>query len=158
MPKKMKITEKRDTFIYKGLGFPIKLINVPMKKQFGKWCININFNKLMLLALVALAHKPAALNGGELRFIRTYLDMTTTAFGKLFGVSHAAVIKWESGKSQMSPSIDAYIRLFIMDHIKASNEEFRNLFSKLNLEKISKSKSEKLIEIDGAANDLKMAV
>ena len=30
---------KKKTFIYEGLGFPIKLINVPMKKVFGEWCI-----------------------------------------------------------------------------------------------------------------------
>ena len=87
---------KQETFIFYGLGFPIKLINVPMKKACGEWVIDINMNKLMLVVLEALIHKPIALTGDELGFIRSYLEMTTTAFGKTFGVSHVAILKWES--------------------------------------------------------------
>lgn len=51
-----------------------------MKKVFGEWCIDINMNNLMLLILEEIVHKPKALTGDELRYIRTYLEMTTTAF------------------------------------------------------------------------------
>ena len=33
---------KKETFIFEGLGFPIKLIDTPMKKVFGQWVIDID--------------------------------------------------------------------------------------------------------------------
>jgi hypothetical protein len=42
--------------------------------------------------LCGLLEKPALLNGDELKFIRKYLDMSTTGFGKIFGVSRSFVM------------------------------------------------------------------
>jgi|GEM_PF-2736032 len=83
---------KRETFVYKGFGFPIKLINTPMKQILGEWVIDLDMNKLQLTVLRSLVYKPSALAGEELKFIRKYLNLTTTVFGKIFGVSHAAVL------------------------------------------------------------------
>ena len=90
---------KKATFIYEGLGIPIKLINVSLKKMLGEWVLDINVNQLQLDILKALIHKSTPLNGKELKFIRKFLNMTTADFGKLFGVSHVAVVKWESRKT-----------------------------------------------------------
>jgi DNA-binding transcriptional regulator YiaG len=92
--------KKTETFVYNGLGFPVKLINVPMIKVLGKWAMNINLNKLQLAALRALLNKPSPLTGDELRFIRKFLNMSKAEFGEIFGVSHVAVGKWENGKNQ----------------------------------------------------------
>src|ERR1700733_5685147 len=120
--------KKKKTFVFEGLGFPVKLINVPMKKEFGEWYIDIDMNKLMHVVLGALVHKPAALTGGEIGFIRSYLKMTAVAFGKAFGVSHVAVLKWETNENQISPSLDFYIRLYILDYLRAKDKEFRFLY------------------------------
>ena len=151
---------KKKTFIYEGLGFPIKLINVPMKKEFGDWYIDINMNKLMLVVLEALTHKPIALTGDELSFIRSYLEMTTTEFGKAFGVSHVAVLKWESGENKVSPAMELCIRLYMLDHLHAKDAEFRALYKKLSLEQLSKSKKGKIhpLVIDATTEDLKIAL
>lgn len=151
---------KQETFVFKGLGFPIKLINVPMKKVFGEWCIDINMNHLMLVALEALAHKPKALTGDELGFIRSYLEMTTTEFGKAFGVSHVAVLKWENGKNRISPALDLCIRLYVLDFLKAKDKEFRALYRELSLEDLSKGQSKKIhpLVIDATTEDLKIAL
>src|ERR1043165_9680311 len=109
---------KKKTFTYDGLGFPIKLINVPMKKVLGEWCIDINMNKLMIIVLEALVHKPSPLTGDELRFIRSYLDLTTAEFGKIFGVSHVAVLKWGKEKNRISPALEFFIRLYILDYLE----------------------------------------
>src|SRR6267154_2707512 len=106
---------KKKTLVFEGLGFPIKLINAPMKKVFGEWYIDINMNKLMIIVFEALAHKPVPLTGDELGFIRSYLEMTTTEFGKTFGVSHVAVLKWESEENKVSPALELCIRLYILD-------------------------------------------
>lgn len=151
---------KKKTFVYHGLGFPIKLINVPMKKVLGEWCIDINMNKLMIVALEALIHKPYALTGDELRFIRSYLDMTTTEFGKAFGVSHVAVLKWESEKNRISPALEFLVRLYISDYLKAKDKEFRALYKGLSLEQLSKGQRKKIypISVDATLEDLKVAL
>src|SRR5688500_17834470 len=97
---------KIESFVYEGLGFPIHLINVPMKLVFGEWAMNIDFNALQIAVLNMLARKPTSLKGDELRFIIDYLEMSTRGFAKLFGVSHAAVLKWEKGLSKMNPGTE----------------------------------------------------
>ena len=83
--KKIMKDRKTDTFVYKGLGIPVKLVNVPMKKVFGEWYMDINFNKLQLAVLHCLLYKPAPLSGDELRYIRKFLELSMTDFGKIFG-------------------------------------------------------------------------
>ena len=152
--------KKKSTFVFEGLGFPVKLIQVPMKKVLGEWCIDINMNKLMLVILEALVHKPIPLTGDELRFIRSYLDMTTTEFGKLFGVSHVAVLKWEKKKNRVSPSLELCIRLHVLDHLKAKDKEFRALYKELCLDRLSKTQKGKIhqIAVDATTEDLKIAL
>ncbi len=150
---------KKETFIFEGLGFPIKLINVPMKKIAGEWCIDVNMNKLMIVALEALIHKPIPLTGDELSFIRSYLQMTTTEFGKAFGVSHVAVLKWENCENRISPALDFCIRLYVLDHLHAKDAKFRAVYKKLSLEQLSKKEKGKIhpLAIDVETEDLKSA-
>lgn len=136
------IEKKTESFTYTGLGFPIQLIDVPMKKTFGEWVLDINLNILQLEVLKMLIHQPTPLQAGELRFVRKYLEMTTTAFGKAFGVSHAAVIKWESGQLP-SPPMDVYIRMFVMDRLNAKNADFGKLFHEVNMANLAQAKKER---------------
>lgn len=106
-------TKKTSTFIYKGLGIPVKLINVPMKKMLGEWFIDVNMETLQRIVLEALIHKPFSLTGAELRYIRNYMEMSCVDFGKTFGVSHVAVVKWENEKNGISPALELYIRLYV---------------------------------------------
>ncbi|MDE3045630.1 MAG: hypothetical protein KGJ02_03185 [Verrucomicrobiota bacterium] len=138
--KKQGIARKIKTFVYKGLGVPVKLINVPMKKAAGVWCLDINMNKLMQIVLEAIIHKPAALTGDELRYIRKHLEMTTTEFGKTFGVSHVAVLKWEAEENRISPALELCIRLYVLNHLRAKDKDFRALYNELPLEQLSKKK------------------
>ncbi len=128
---------KVETFIYEDLGFPIKLINVPMKKVFGEWAININLGQLQRDMLYLLVYKKFPLTNGELRFIRKYFELTTTAFGKIFGVTHAAVLKWESDKGRVPPTTEFCIRLFVLDRLRAKNEEFGRLYHKITIESLT---------------------
>lgn len=133
------IDKKFETFTYEGLGFPIELINVPLKKILGEWVLDINLSKLQIKVLNMLIHKPAALHADELRFIRKYFEMTTTAFGEVFGVSHVAVLKWENGQLP-SPAMDMYIRMYVMDRLKAKNEEFGKLYHQVSLASLAKTR------------------
>ncbi|MCX6990781.1 MAG: hypothetical protein NTX49_06960 [Chlamydiae bacterium] len=156
----MKKLTKTKTFIYKGLGVPVKLVNVPMIKVAGEWCIDIDMNKLMLLVLEEIIHKSTALNGDELRYIRTYLEMTTTEFGKAFGVSHVSILKWESEKNRISPGLELCVRLYVLNHLRAKDKEFRALYNDINLEQLSKGPKGKIhpISVDATTADLKITV
>jgi DNA-binding transcriptional regulator YiaG len=156
--KKMSERKKR-TLIYKGLGFPIKLIDVPTKKMFGDWVLDIDMTELQLIVLKALANKPIRLTKDELKFIRHFLGMTSTQFGKVFWVTHSAVIQWENGKRNLSPAIELCIRLYALDHLKVKDKEFKSLYRKITIEQLSLSsvKSIPPIEID-ASQDLKIAL
>jgi DNA-binding transcriptional regulator YiaG len=151
--------KKIKTFVYEAFGFPIKLINVPMKKVLGEWVIDVDFDALEKAILRSLINKRTPLNGAELRFIRKYLDMSTTDFGKIFDVTHAAISKWESGKTHPPASADIYIRFYMLDHLHAKDKEFRTLYSKISPESLAKHKGEKVapisINIDA---DLKIAL
>jgi DNA-binding transcriptional regulator YiaG len=134
---------KKKTFIFRGLGFPVKLINVPMKKMAGEWVLDINFNKLQSAVLETLIKKPTSLRGEELKFIRKYLNLSTTEFGKIFGVSHVSVVKWESGKMHANLSTEVCIRLYVFDHMKAKDKDFRNFYHEFSPEVLSKNKKQK---------------
>ena len=64
---------KKETFIWEDLGFPIRLVNVPMKQVFGEWVLDINLQHFQKVVLHMLATKSTPLTGGELRFIINYL-------------------------------------------------------------------------------------
>lgn len=134
--------KKIETFTYYDLGFPIELIDAPMRKIMGEWVLDINLNALMKEVLKMLIHKPTPLQPGELRFIRKYFEMTTTAFGEIFGVSHAAVIKWESGQLP-APPMEVYIRMDAMNRLHAKNEDLGKLFHELNMADLAQAKKER---------------
>lgn len=114
----------------------------------------------MLVVLEMLIHKPFPLTGDELHFIRSYLEMTSTEFGRVFGVSHVAVLKWENEKNRISPALEFFIRLYVLDYLKVKDKEFRALYKELNLEQLSKKQRGKIfpIAVDAAAEDLKIAL
>lgn len=130
-------SSNRKSFIYEGLGFPIRLINVPTRDVFGEIILDINLGKFQRNVLHSLVFKESNLTGAEVRFIRKYFEMTTTVFGKAFGVTHAAVLKWESEQGRIPPTTELCIRLFVLDRLQAKNEEFGKLYHRISLEKLS---------------------
>lgn len=151
--------KKMKTLIYKGLGFPIKLIDVPMKKMLGDWVMDIDMTELQLVVLKALVYKSTQLTKEELKFIRHFLHMTTTEFGKIFGVTHSAVVQWENGKRNLSPSIELCIRLYVLNHLHVKDREFRNLYNKISIEQLSQRAERRYppMKID-ASEDLRIAL
>jgi DNA-binding transcriptional regulator YiaG len=113
--------KKISTFVYEGLGIPVKLINVPMKRMLGEWFIDVNMETLQREVLEALIQKPFSLTGAELRYIRNYMEMSCAEFGKTFGVNHVTVVKWEE-KDRVSPALELSIRLYLLSSL--SRREF----------------------------------
>ena len=120
-----------------------------MKKVFGEWVLDINLDHFQKLVLLTLARKPVSLSGAELRFIIDYLKMSSREFAHLFGVTHAAVLKWENEKSRMNPCTEVCLRLYILDYLKVADKEFRRLYLKISHQNLANSdSSEILLEID----------
>jgi transcriptional regulator with XRE-family HTH domain len=50
--------------------------------------------------------------------------MSSRDFAKLFGVTHAAVLKWVKEKAKISPETEIYLRLYILNYLKVTDNEF----------------------------------
>ena len=117
--------------IFEGLGFPIILRNVPMVELRGIWTIDVDLNVLQKAVLLALAHFPSDLTGNQIRFIRNWLGLTQSDFGKLFGVTHPAVVKWEKtgdNGSKMNLTTQRDLRLWLLDQLLTKDADFRKAF------------------------------
>lgn len=145
---KNKIQKK---FIYEGFGFPVILLNVPMVQVRGDWTPKVDYNVLEQRVLLALAQKPSRLTGDEIRFVRHSFEMTLTAFGDRFDVSHPAIIKWERSGDE-APAIkwpiEKDLRLFILDQLQVKPKAFKETYESLRQEAHNKPKP---IEMDIAA-------
>lgn len=122
----------QDEYIDEGLGFPVRLLNVPMIKVRGVWTPKINYNALSDIVLNLLALKPARLTGNEIKFIRLSFELTLEAFAQRFDVKHPAVIKWEKSAdtpTQMQWSTEKDIRLMISKRF--SQDRFLENYEKL---------------------------
>lgn len=144
----MNQAKKRKTLIYNGLGFPIRLINAPMRKIYGKWAFDFSMGTFQEAVLRMLATKSSALTGPELRFIIDYFELSYRDFAKLLGVSHAAVVKWEKEKSKMNPSTEISLRLYILNYLKVTDKEFRKRYLELSQRKLANAKDETLLQLD----------
>lgn len=128
--------KKTKRFIYEGLGFPVVLKDIILVKKRGIWTPFIDYNKLQKEVILALTHKPVALTGNEIHFIRTYFEMTLENFGKQFGVTHAAVLTWEktgNRPAKINPTTELYVRLLILEKLNMSDQVFREAFREFDI-------------------------
>lgn len=141
--------QKKNTIIWEGLGFPIRLINVPMRKVYGEWILDINLENFQKAVLNILARKSTPLAGNEIRFIIDYLKMSTREFAQLFGVTHTAVLKWQNEKSRMNPSTEVCLRLYILNYLQVADKEFKRLYLKISPQNLANADSDETpLEID----------
>ena len=137
-------------FIDYGCGFSVVLKNVPMKKFYGKWIPDIDYNALEKCVLLMLCHKPVKLTGNEIRFIRLYFEMTLQEFAKRFGVQHPTVVKWENFKNNptsMTLGTEKDIRLFIIGHL-IGKRKIADLYNELEQKPLKSTDSHYPIEVD----------
>ena len=147
--------KKHETFIYEGLGFPVELIDCPMKKMLGEWVLDINMMALQRFVFRKLIHKPHPLTGKEVRFMRKFLEISATEFGKNLGISHATVVKWENEQSHISPIQETYIRMFLCECFK--DNEILALYKEIRPRMLAESKTEKHQPFRVTTRDLQVA-
>ena len=114
---------KKKTFTFNGFGFPIHLIDAPMKKIDEEWVVDINMGELQRAVFKRLIHKPSPLTGKELRFMRLALEMSEEKFSEKTGHSKSTVEKWENDQSKIHPGLESYIRIFLFESFFESLKE-----------------------------------
>jgi len=127
-------TKIQKKFIDESLGFPVVLINAPMTKAAGQWCLNVNYNAYQTAVLKILAYQSSRLSGNQVAFVRKFFVMTIRSFAGRFGVKHPAVLNWERkghASTGMSWSTEKDIRLFIVDRLEKNSINFRELYRSL---------------------------
>lgn len=107
-------------FTYTGLGFPIILPKVEMIFINDEWHPKLNIKKIAHEAAKMLINQKTRLTGNQIKFIRTYLDMSLRTFSLAMNESHMAIKKWEDFKNQpthMDKNIEIMLRLYLYEKI-----------------------------------------
>lgn len=111
---------KNKEAIYTALGFPI-IIENPVYIDFGgEKVLDVNPEEIEDAMFSALINKPARLTGAEVKFIRTYMEMTQETFGLNLLVTPGAVSKWEArGQeiTQMPSQTEMILRMRCKLHV-----------------------------------------
>ncbi len=135
-------------FVYEGLGFPVTLENVLLRKIRGEWLPKIDVEALADAVFKVLPSKSSRLTGNEIKFIRVYLGKSKPAFAEIFKLSHTAVTKWEKAEGSVapiSPSQEVVLRLYLEDFLNVSDREFYKTYK--SIESSVYSEEESLLKI-----------
>lgn len=111
-------------FQFNGLGFPVILINAPIKDGIPA----VNYNQMADAVFEALIRKPGRLSGAEVKFVRMHKEMTQGAFAEMVGVDRTSVVKWEAKDlkaTEMISPTEAFLRMKMANLAKMNlNSEF----------------------------------
>lgn len=77
-----------------------------------------NVNLLHRAIIHALATKPCAMTGKELRFARTELGLTQAALSDLIHVDIQKIGRWERGEYPLDTTAEIVIRMLMLQHAK----------------------------------------
>lgn len=136
------------TIIYEDFGFPITLVDIPIKMIMGQEVLDIDMYKLQISVLKHLIFKATPLTGSQLRFIRKFLKLSTTDFAKKLGVTHPTILSWEKEEAYINPTADMCVRIEVLKLIQ--DEDLRKFITLISAEILNLHKKEKEapIEID----------
>jgi len=102
----------RKTMKFNGFGFPVILLNVPVKVEYGDEIPDINFKRMQEQLFQALLLKPSSLSGAEVKFLRHHLELTQDQFAKILKVERSLISKWE-GKDLKVTGMSSHIEIFL---------------------------------------------
>ena len=87
--------QKQNGATYTALGFPILIENPSYIEFEGDRVLDIDPVAVEDAMFTALITKPHRLTGAEVRFLRTYMELTQKTFGESLLVDASTVSKWE---------------------------------------------------------------
>jgi DNA-binding transcriptional regulator YiaG len=125
-------TKNLKKYIYEGLGFPVELYNVEVVMHDGEWQPKVDARKIAESVVRGLPFQVERLTGNQIKFIRTYFEMSLRDFGKnVVNESHTAVAKWEkfgNKSTNMDENIEILLRLYIYEKVAIKNKKQRAQF------------------------------
>ena len=109
------MTTKRENMPYTALpGTVLVGVEVSRCPNCGEYEVAIPaIDELNRVLASAVIRKPARLNGGEIRFLRSYLGYSGTDFAKLIGSDPATVSRWEGDKQPIGHHTDLLLRAMV---------------------------------------------
>lgn len=90
------------SLVYTALGFPIIIVNPRYRLFEGEEVLDISPKDIMDGIFSIIPDKKGRFTGAEVRFLRSYLKLTQEAFGKMIGVDHSSIAKWEAKKQEVT--------------------------------------------------------
>lgn len=82
-----------------------------------------NFEELHQLIAEIIAQQPQRLKPEEIRFLRSYLEMTGIEFSKVIAVTPETVSRWENGHEPMSVMSERFLRLLVLAKKEAIQDQ-----------------------------------
>lgn len=127
-------TKTAKNYTYNGLGFPIKLQNITLMLIDDEWSPRIDIRKIAVNAIRELPYQKERLTGHQIKFIRTYFEMSLREFAsQVVSESHNAVAKWErfgAEPTNMDENIESMLRLYIIDKVSTKTKKQAQEFIK----------------------------
>jgi putative zinc finger/helix-turn-helix YgiT family protein len=125
---------RRENYSSDLFGVPVTLVGVRMYRcpNCGEFEVEIP-NPEGLHAVIArhLIGKRARLTGREIRFLRKYLDYSSSDFASTIGVTPETISRWEKDKERIGPAADRLLRMFILYTKSGENYPIAN-FAKIS--------------------------
>jgi DNA-binding transcriptional regulator YiaG len=125
---------KLKDIVYHGLGFPVIIRNCPVAKIRGAESPDVDFNKLMSAVFNLLIVKPGRLSGSQVKFIRSFLELSQVEFGRILNQKgHSIVSTWETKKAEFT-GMDLNTEIILRQKMaqKSHSIEVEALLDKVN--------------------------
>jgi DNA-binding transcriptional regulator YiaG len=107
--------------IYEGLGFPIEIINAPMRTILGEPVLDVDPHWLQSAVFRLLLEARERFTGAQVRFVRHSMELTQARFADLLGLAnHSVVSQWESrgdALAGMDKTVELLLRLQMAKHL-----------------------------------------
>ena len=111
--------------LWEGLGFPLLLVGFQTKKIAGEELPDINMKDIQEKAFRLLLAKHGRITGSELKFIRSYLQLTQQEFSRAINAAdRSSISQWEQKKdipTGMDLNTEIMIRLFMAKQCEDGN-------------------------------------
>ena len=120
---------------YTGMIFPVTLKDVKMVKYDDQWCPVIDDIAIANEWIEKIGKSKDRLTGNQIKFIRSYFNMSLRKFANMFNKTHTAILKWESCGNEvakMDLNIEKIIKIYICYQVvKEDDKSLVKIFSKI---------------------------
>lgn len=104
---------------------------VEQRTPYGKALAIDDLPGLHQAIALALVEKPGKLEGREIRFLRSEMEMSQPSLATLIGVSAQSIALWEKDKSGVTGPAEKLLRLIVKGHFNG-NATIRRAIDVLN--------------------------